>query len=153
MYKRLFAIALMAAVGAIATISPAMAGESARKNYVGPTITSNYGVAGIGANARFSISDNLSARPFAIFLSGNNGGSGTVIGSSVTYDYNFPKSDWTIYGGLGAAFGSGSNGAQASGLLFAAGIEYRISDSLVLNSNGFSDRGGSFGTFGVGFNF
>ena len=126
-----------------------MAGESARKNYVGPAISSFYGVLGIGATARFSISDNLSARPFAIFSSGNNGASATTIGSSVTYDYNFPKSDWTIYGGLGAAFASGS----ASGLLFAAGIEYRISDSLVLNSNSIFDRGGSAGTFGVGFNF
>jgi hypothetical protein len=153
MNKNLSAIALMATLGTIGSISSATAGESARKNYVGPAISSFYGVTGIGANARFSISENLSARPFAIFSSGNNGASATTIGSSVTYDYNFPKSDWTIYGGLGAAFGSGSNGSQASGLFFAAGIEYRISDSLVLNSNGLSDRSGSAGTFGVGFNF
>jgi hypothetical protein len=148
MYKRLSAIALLATVGSIATISPAMAGESARKNYVGPTITSVYGLTGFGANSRFSISDNASVRPFAIFFS-RNGASATLIGSYLTYDYNFPKSDWTIYGGIGAAFGQGSNGSQGSTVGLGFGSDYRISDSLVLNATAdFSSV-----TIGAGFNF
>jgi hypothetical protein len=148
MKKHLSAIALLATVGAIATISPAMAGESARKNYVGPTITSIYGLTGFGANSRFSISDNVSVRPFAILFS-RNGASATIFGSSLTYDYNFPKSDWTIYGGIGAAFGQGSDGSQGSSFGLAVGTDYRISDSLVLNATG----GSSSVTIGAGFNF
>jgi hypothetical protein len=148
MKKCLSAIALLAAATTICTATPATAGESARKSYVGPTITSVYGITGFGVNSRFGIADNISARPFAIFFS-ENGASATVFGSYLTYDYNFPSSDWTISGGIGFATGSGSNGRQASTFGLTIGADYRISDSITLNARGASNEV----TLGAGFNF
>jgi hypothetical protein len=147
----LWKIPLLAVIGAIGTISPAMAGESARKNSVGPAITLVGGLTGFGANARFGIADNVSVRPYVIFFSGT-GASATAFGGDITYDYNFPKSDWTIYGGLRVGSTVISNGTQSAGfggIVFNVGTDYQISDSLVLNANG------NFGglTLGGRFNF
>jgi hypothetical protein len=146
--KCLSVIAILAAATAIGTATPATAGQSARKNYVGPTITLVNGLTGFGANSRFGISENASVRPFAVFFSSGNE-SATVLGADLTYDYTFPQTDWTIYGGLGLASAGTSNGGAASGFRLSVGTEYRMSDSLVLNANA------NFGylTIGAGFNF
>ena len=117
----------------------------------GATLTA-YGVTG-----KIEVADNISVRPFFTFgsgssatvsvagLSGNVNYSSTTYGVSGTYDYKIPNSDFTPYGGAGFysnsvntsvtpnILGVGTN--SQSGLYFEAGVDYQISDSIILNAN------------------
>ena len=117
----------------------------------GATLTA-YGVTG-----KIEVADNISVRPFVTFgsgssptlsvagFTGNVNYSSTTYGVSGTYDYTIPNSDFTPYGGAGFysnsvntsvtpnIFGVGTT--SQSGLYFEAGVDYQISDSIILNAN------------------
>jgi opacity protein-like surface antigen len=117
----------------------------------GATLTA-YGVTG-----KIEVADNISVRPFFTFgngssatvsvagLSGNVNYSSTTYGVSGTYDYKIPNSDFTPYGGAGFysnsvstsvtpnILGVGTN--SQSGFYLEAGVDYQVSDSIILNAN------------------
>lgn len=117
----------------------------------GATITS-YGVTG-----KIEVSDNISVRPFFTSgsgssptlsfpgFTGNVNYSTTTYGLSGTYDYKLPNSNFTPYGGAG--YYSASVNASVtpnigsipsnnqSGLYFEVGVDYQVSDSIIVNAN------------------
>jgi outer membrane protein W len=117
----------------------------------GATLTA-YGVTG-----KIEVADNISVRPFFTFgsgssptiavagFTGNVNYSSTTYGVSGTYDYKIPNSDFTPYGGAGFYSNSvntsvtpnilGVGTANQSGVYFEAGVDYQVSDSIVVNAN------------------
>jgi opacity protein-like surface antigen len=117
----------------------------------GATLTA-YGVTG-----KIEVADNISVRPFFTFGSGSSptiavagftgsvNYSSTTYGVSGTYDYKIPNSDFTPYGGAGFysnsvntsvtpnILGVGTN--SQSGLYLEAGVDYQVSDSIIINAN------------------
>ena len=142
MKKFLSALTLLAATAIISNAAPAQASEltsSPTKNYVGPSVALNSGLTGFGVVGKFGVAENISIRPFANFY-GANGVTLAVYGASATYDYNFPNSNITAYGGLGFAGGTISGGGQtysglANGVTFTLGADYHVSDSITVNVN------------------
>lgn len=117
----------------------------------GATLTA-YGVTG-----KIEVADNISVRPFftvgsgsspTISVAGFTGSvnySSTTYGVAGTYDYKIPNSDFTPYGGAGFYSNSvntsitpnilGVGTTNQSGLYFEAGVDYQVSDSIILNAN------------------
>jgi opacity protein-like surface antigen len=117
----------------------------------GATLTA-YGVTG-----KIEVADNISVRPFFTVGNGSSptisiaGFTGTVnyasttYGLSGTYDYKIPNSDFTPYGGAGFYSNSvntsvtpnilGVGTTSQSGLYFEAGVDYQVSESIVVNAN------------------
>lgn len=103
------------------------------KNTVGPTLLIGNGTTSIGVDARFIVSDNLSARPFVLFPSG-----GTLFGSSLTYDFesrNVSKFKMTPYLGGGISIGAANSGGSSStNVFFTGGADFGLSDSIDLKA-------------------
>jgi opacity protein-like surface antigen len=117
----------------------------------GATLTA-YGVTG-----KIEVADNISVRPFFTFGNGSSSTisvagftgsvnySSTTYGLSGTYDYKIPNSDFTPYGGAGFYSNSvntsvtpnvlGVGTTSQSGLYFEAGVDYQVSDSIIVNAN------------------
>jgi outer membrane protein W len=117
----------------------------------GATLTA-YGVTG-----KIEVADNISVRPFFTFgsgssptiavagFTGNVNYSSTTYGLAGTYDYKIPNSDFTPYGGAGFYSNSvntsvtpnilGVGTSSQSGLYFEAGVDYQVSDSIIINAN------------------
>jgi opacity protein-like surface antigen len=147
--KVLLALAI-AATAATAISAPAQAQE---KTYVGPAVSSF----GVGAIGRFSVSENVSIRPFAEY-STFYGGSGLGFGAAATYDFKLQDSKFVPYIGAGYAAGSISVGSgifsssvNYGGVFITTGVDYQISDSMTLNASYGSTLGGA--RLGLGFDF
>lgn len=117
----------------------------------GATITS-YGVTG-----KIEVSDNISVRPFFTSgsgssstlslpgFTGNVNYSTTTYGLAGTYDYKLPNSNFTPYGGAGYYSASVNTSVtpnivsipsnNQSGLYFEVGVDYQVSDSIIVNAN------------------
>jgi opacity protein-like surface antigen len=117
----------------------------------GATLTA-YGVTG-----KIEVADNISVRPFFTVGNGSSptisiaGFTGTVnyasttYGLSGTYDYKIPNSDFTPYGGAGFYSNSvntsvtpnilGVGTTSQFGLYLEAGVDYQVSESIILNAN------------------
>jgi opacity protein-like surface antigen len=117
----------------------------------GATLTA-YGVTG-----KIEVADNISVRPFftvgngsspTISIAGFTGNvnyASTTYGLSGTYDYKIPNSDFTPYGGAGFYSNSvstsvtpnilGVGTTNQSGFYFEAGVDYQVSESIVVNAN------------------
>ena len=137
------------------------------KNYAGLSLSSVESRTAFGINSRFGVAENISVRPYIQVISESAGG-GTVTtslyGVSATYDFKMPKSELTPYVGIGLQSASASvsgGGSSATftgetGAYFEGGVDYAVSDSIVLNAN-YKSRyyTGSSGYFtvGAGYNF
>ena len=148
----LSALTLFSTMTTLWMTAPAQAREI-NKNYIGPSLTLTSGLTGFGAVGKYGVAENISIRPFAHFFSANQL-TLAVYGAGATYDYTFPKSDITIYGGLGLAGATVAAGGQSysgidSGVRLMVGADYRVSDSLIVNLN--SNLG--YYSVGAGFNF
>jgi opacity protein-like surface antigen len=117
----------------------------------GATLTA-YGVTG-----KIEVADNISVRPFFTFgsgssptisvagFTGNVNYSSTTYGLAGTYDYKLPNSNFTPYGGAGFYSNSvntsvtpnilGVGTTSQSGLYFEAGVDYQVSESIIVNAN------------------
>jgi opacity protein-like surface antigen len=117
----------------------------------GATLTA-YGVTG-----KIEVADNISVRPFftvgngsspTISIAGFTGNvnyASTTYGLSGTYDYKIPNSDFTPYGGAGFYSNSvstsvtpnilGVGTTNQSGFYVEAGVDYQVSESIVVNAN------------------
>jgi hypothetical protein len=128
------------------------------RNYFGPAIGTGNGATGFGATSRFSLGDNYSVRPSALF--GNNG---TIIRVPVTYDFVFGDSEpfernplITFHAGGGVQFSSGANSNNESrfGILGTIGVDVNLFENVALVVNYNTDFASINGVnFGLGFEF
>jgi hypothetical protein len=128
------------------------------RNYFGPAIGTGNGATGFGATSRFSIGDNYSVRPSALF--GNNG---TIVRVPVTYDFVFGDKEpfernplVTFHAGGGVQFSSGSNSNDSSkfGILGTIGVDVNLFENTALVVNYNTDFASINGVnFGLGFEF
>jgi opacity protein-like surface antigen len=110
-----------------------------------------------GATGKIEVADNISVRPFftvgngsspTISIAGFTGNvnyASTTYGLSGTYDYKIPNSDFTPYGGAGFYSNSvstsvtpnilGVGTTNQSGFYVEAGVDYQVSESIVVNAN------------------
>jgi hypothetical protein len=128
------------------------------RNYFGPAIGTGNGATGFGATSRFSIGDNYSVRPSALF-----GSNGTIVRVPVTYDFVFGDKEpfernplVTFHAGGGVQFSSGGNSNNSSkfGLLGTIGVDVTLFESTALVVNYNTDFASLNGVnFGLGFEF
>ena len=84
---------------------------------------------------KFGIADSVAVRPFIQFYN-SNGGSASIYGASVTYNFNNPNSGLIPYLGLGAAAVTTTGSSSGNGgLYFEGGIDYNASENFVINAN------------------
>jgi hypothetical protein len=151
MKKNFMAAVLICASATAIGSTPAMAGMG--QNVIGPSIAIGNGNTNIGIDSKFGISDNISLRPAIYFGSGS-----TVIGSSLTYDFdlkNASASKFTPFLGGAVFISTGSGSTTVAGLV--GGADFDISDSLQLkgavNVPITSNGANTFVTLGAGFKF
>jgi opacity protein-like surface antigen len=133
--KRLLII--LAALTATFTIVKPASAQLGQSNIGGSVIFGNNGGSTFGVDARFPVSNNLSLRPNVYFP--NNGN--TTIGAAATYDFNlnsyYSQSPLTPYVGAGVSFATGNNNNgnnNATGYA-TAGVDYNLTEQLVLKGN------------------
>ena len=116
------------------SVGSASASEE-RRNYVAPTIGVINNKTLYGINTKFGIADSVAVRPFIQFYN-SNGGSASIYGASVTYNFNNPSSGLIPYLGLGAAAVTTTGSSSGSGGLYVeGGVDYNVSENFVINAN------------------
>jgi hypothetical protein len=137
------------------------------KNYAGLSLSSVGGTTAFGINSRVGVAENISVRPYIQFASESVSGiniTAALYGVSATYDFKLPKSELTPYVGVGfqSASVSGTSGGVTGTLTagtstyFEGGVDYAVSDSIVLNANyksSYVSNSGGYFTVGAGYNF
>jgi hypothetical protein len=128
------------------------------RNYFGPAIGTGNGATGFGATSRFSIGENYSVRPSALF-----GSNGTIVRVPVTYDFVFGDKEpfernplITFHAGGGVQFSSGGNSNNSSkfGILGTIGVDVNLFETTALVVNYNTDFASINGiNFGLGFEF
>jgi hypothetical protein len=128
------------------------------RNYFGPAIGTGNGATGFGATSRFSIGENYSVRPSALF-----GSNGTIVRVPVTYDFVFGDKEpfernplITFHAGGGVQFSSGGNSNNDSkfGILGTIGVDINLFETTALVVNYNTDFASINGiNFGLGFEF
>ncbi len=136
--------------------------SSSKKNYVGPTIGFGNNITVYGVTSKFAVSDNISVRPFFQFGSGSSGpvsANVTLFGTTATYDFSLPQSDFSPYAGIGYLSASAtvsvpgaSFSGTGSGIYFEVGSDYNVSDSIAINAN-YKFRDGGYLSIGGGYRF
>jgi hypothetical protein len=128
------------------------------RNYFGPAIGTGNGATGFGATSRFSIGENYSVRPSALF-----GSNGTIIRVPFTYDFVFGDKEpfernplITFHAGGGVQYSSGANSNNSSnfGVLGTIGVDVNLFETTALVVNYNTDFASINGLiFGLGFEF
>jgi hypothetical protein len=128
------------------------------RNYFGPAIGTGNGATGFGATSRFSIGENYSVRPSALF-----GSNGTIIRVPFTYDFVFGDKEpfernplITFHAGGGVQYSSGANNNNSSnfGILGTIGVDVNLFETTALVVNYNTDFASINGLiFGLGFEF
>jgi hypothetical protein len=127
-----------------------------RQSSIGPSILFGSGQTAIGVDSKFSISDNLSLRPFIYFPS-----NGTDFGTALTYDIPLTNNESTLaitpFVGASVDYNS-TNNINATTFSLVGGADVDLSDSLRLKGSLIvplsNDRGQGTGfTVGAGFRF
>jgi outer membrane protein W len=113
--------------------------EEDKKYSVGLSATFLGDTTGIGVNSRFSLSDNISIRPFISFLGSSGSTTLYLAGASATYDFKQLTPSLTPYGGIGYGFlgvSDGTNTANLSSSIYGeAGVDYSLANNFLINGN------------------
>jgi hypothetical protein len=127
-----------------------------RQSSIGPSILFGNGQTAIGVDSKFSVSDNLSLRPFIYFPS-----NGTDFGTALTYDIPLRNNDSSLvitpFVGGSVDYNSGNN-TNVTTFSLVGGADVDLSDSLRLKGSLIvplsTDRGQGTGiSVGAGFRF
>ena len=108
---------------------PALADDASR-NYIGPSINFGGNSTFVGIESKFSITDNISLRPFISFQS-----PGTRLGTGISYDWDLSKSGTPIvpFIGVGISFSIGNTNFITNSSSFAqVGVDFKANESLNL---------------------
>lgn len=140
-------------------IAPSISfGQRLEASFGGQTIPgAGASITAYGVTGKIEVADNISVRPFftsgsgssatlsAAGFTGNVNYSSTTYGVAGTYDYQLANSNFTPYGGAGFYSNSvntsvtpnilGVGTSSQSGLYFEAGVDYQVSDSIIINAN------------------
>jgi hypothetical protein len=153
MKKNIVALVMLcSSVVALGMSAPARAEMG--KNTIGPSLKIGGGSTTIGIDSKFSVSDNLSLRPFVYFPSG-----GTQFGSGLTYDFNLTNTGNKVQitpfigGAVNIGTGGGSNNTVVS---FVGGADFDVTDSVQLKAAldvPFSSGSNTSVVLGAGFKF
>jgi hypothetical protein len=104
-----------------------------RQSSIGPSILFGNGQTAIGVDSKFSISDNLSLRPFIYFPS-----NGTDFGTALTYDIPLSNNDSSLiitpFVGGSVDYNSGNN-VNVTTFSLVGGADVDLSDSLRLKGS------------------
>jgi hypothetical protein len=131
--------------------STASAAED-KRNYIAPTVGVVNNKTLYGVNAKFGIADSIAVRPFIQFYNAS-GGSATIYGASVTYNFSSPKSMLIPYLGLGAAAVTTTGTSSGNGGLYLeGGIDYNASENFVINAN-YKQGDNGWVNIGAGYRF
>jgi outer membrane protein W len=163
MKARLIAsMSLGLAAAAIAVMPSAANAQVAATNY-------NYVGAGVGAgglrgggsdiglsvNSKFTVADQISVRP-GVVTNFNFDDGGTAISVPVTYDFAPITPDGRLLPYVGAGVSVVTGGGTSVGPMATAGVDYLLTDNLVLNGGvnvNFTGTTRVGGVVGVGFVF
>lgn len=127
-----------------------------RQSSIGPSVLFGNGQTAIGVDSKFSLSDNISLRPFIYFPS-----NGTDFGTALTYDIPLRNNDSSLvitpFVGGSVDYNS-SNGNNVTTVSLVGGADLDLSDSLRLKGSLIvplsTDRGQGTGiSVGAGFRF
>jgi hypothetical protein len=123
-------IVISTATAIIAQDSKSALAGDAGSNYIGASI--NFGRSTfVGIESKFSITDNISLRPFIAFQRG-----GTLLGTGISYDWDLSKSGTPIvpFIGIGTEFAIGNSNFIANSFSFAfVGVDFKANESLNLS--------------------
>jgi Outer membrane protein beta-barrel domain len=105
-----------------------------------------------GVAAKFGVADNVAIRPFIQFNSSSTN-SLTIYGSSITYNFNIPRSELIPYIGIGYAGGNATGTSSiTAGFYGELGADYNASENFSLNGHYKTGDSGFF-NLGVGYRF
>ena len=168
MFSNSYILAATASLLTTTVVAMSASGALAEtKNYVGLSLSSVNSNTAFGVNSRIGIAENISVRPYIQAFGSSGGGvTGTVglYGVSATFDFMIPKSELTPYVGLGfqsvsVTFTGGGGSATFTGgsnTYFEGGVDYAVSEKIVLNANyksSYATSSGGYFTVGAGYNF
>jgi hypothetical protein len=149
-------VTLLSSILAVGMSSPASAQPVTRQSSIGPSVLFGNGQTAIGVDSKFSVSDNISLRPFIYFPS-----NGTDFGTALTYDIPLRNNESTLlitpFVGGSVDYNS-SNGNNVTTVSLVGGADLDLSDSLRLKGSVIvplsTDRGQGTGiSVGAGFRF
>jgi hypothetical protein len=159
MKKQIIAFfALLSSMATVGMTIPASAQSVpvVRQSSIGPSVLFGNGQSAIGIDSKFSLSDNLSLRPFVYFPNG-----GTDFGTALTYDITLRNNDSSL---LITPFVGGSVDVNTGGassvttVSLVGGADLDLSESIRLKGSIIvplsNDRGQGTGiAVGAGFRF
>jgi outer membrane protein W len=110
---------------------------------------------GLSVNSKFTVADQISVRP-GVVTNFDFDDQGTLISVPVTYDFGSftPNGRLLPYAGAGLSVATG--GDTSFGPMATAGVDYLLTDNLVLNGGvnvHFTDNTRVNGTVGIGYTF
>jgi hypothetical protein len=158
MKKQIIAfVALLSSIATIGMTTPASAQSVpvVRQSSIGPSVLFGNGQTAVGIDSKFSLSDNISLRPFVYFP--NNG---TDFGTALTYDIALRNNDSSLlitpFVGGSVDINSGGNSVTTVSLVGGADLDLsesiRLKGSIIVPLS--NDRGQGTGiAVGAGFRF
>ncbi len=158
MKKQLIAFAaLLSSIATIGMTTPASAQSVpvVRQSSIGPSVLFGNGQTAVGIDSKFSLSDNISLRPFVYFP--NNG---TDFGTALTYDIALRNNDSSllITPFVGGSVDVNTGGNSVTTVSLVGGADLDLSESIRLKGSIIvplsNDRGQGTGiAVGAGFRF
>jgi hypothetical protein len=158
MKKQIIAFfALLSSMATIGMATPASAQSVpvVRQSSIGPSVLFGNGQTAVGIDSKFSLSDNISLRPFVYFP--NNG---TDFGTALTYDIALRNNDNSllITPFVGGSVDINSGGNSVTTVSLVGGADLDLSESIRLKGSVIvplsNDRGQGTGiAVGAGFRF
>ncbi|WP_310488518.1 hypothetical protein [Chamaesiphon sp. VAR_69_metabat_338] len=158
MKKQIIAFfALLSSMATVGMSAPANAQSVpvVRQNSIGPSVLFGNGQSAIGIDSKFSLSDNISLRPFVYFP--NNG---TDFGTALTYDIALRNNDSSllITPFVGGSVDVNTGGNSVTTVSLVGGADLDLSESIRLKGSIIvplsNDRGQGTGiAVGAGFRF
>jgi hypothetical protein len=153
-------IAFVALLSSMATIGMTTSASAqsvpvVRQSSIGPSVLFGNGQTAVGIDSKFSLSDNISLRPFVYFP--NNG---TDFGTALTYDIALRNNDSSLlitpFVGGSVDINSGGNSVTTVSLVGGADLDLsesiRLKGSIIVPLS--NDRGQGTGiAVGAGFRF
>ena len=142
---------ILTAASLLLSVGRASASEE-KQNYIAPSVGFTNGGNIYGVAAKFGVADNVAVRPFIQFNSSNTN-SLTIYGSSITYNFNIPKSELIPYLGIGYAGGNATGTSSiTAGFYGELGADYNATENVSLNAHYKTGSPGFF-NLGVGYRF
>lgn len=158
MKKQIIAFAaLLSSMATIGMTTPASAQSVpvVRQSSIGPSVLFGNGQTAVGIDSKFSLSDNISLRPFVYFP--NNG---TDFGTALTYDIALRNNDSSllITPFVGGSVDVNTGGNSVTTVSLVGGADLDLSESIRLKGSIIvplsNDRGQGTGiAVGAGFRF